>query len=84
MSQAVAYQKLLDLIRQHKVSLEVYRVKNASSFKKIWFRFVYAYVRFRAVRNFDFFQDVYQSGIIQLRLMTGEVIAHPSPWYASF
>ncbi len=80
----IAYQKLLDLIRQRQVFIEVYHVKNPSLFKKIWLWFAYTYIRFRAVRDLDFFQQAYQSEIIRLRLEKGTAIAHPSPWHTAF
>jgi hypothetical protein len=73
------YQNLLKLIQQRKVSIETHRFSARSFLKSIWLKFANAYVRFRAVRDYEFFQEVYRSNIISLRLGDGKIISYPMP-----
>jgi len=73
------YQNLLKLIQQRKVNINVHRFGSRSFLKSLWLKFTYAYVRFRAVRDYEFFQEVYNSKIISLRLGDGKIISYPMP-----
>ena len=75
----LAYQNLLKLIQQRKVSIEVHRFGSRSFLKSLWLKFTYTYVRFRAVRDFEFFQEVYCSNLISLRLVDGKIVSYPMP-----
>ena len=71
------YQNLLKLIQQRKVSIEVHRFGSRPFLKSLWLKFTYAYVRFRAVRDYEFFQEVYNSKLISLRLEDGKIVSYP-------
>ena len=71
------YQNLLKLIQQRKVSIEVHRFGSRPFLKSLWLKFTYAYVRFRAVRDYEFFQEVYNSKLISLRLGDGKIVSYP-------
>ena len=73
------YQNLLKLIQQRKVSIETHQFGARPFLKFLWLKFANAYVRFRAVRDYEFFQEVYRSKIINLRLRDGKIISHPMP-----
>jgi len=73
------YQNLQKLIQQKKVSIEVHRFVSRSFFKSLWLKFACAYVRFRAVRDYEFFQEVYRSKLISMRLGDGKIVSHPMP-----
>jgi hypothetical protein len=73
------YQNLLKLIQQRKVSIEVHRFGSRSFLKSLWLKFACVYVRFRAVRDYGFFQEVYRSKLISLRLGDGKIVSHPMP-----
>ena len=75
----LAYQNLLELIRQRKVSIETHQFSARSFFKSLWLKFACAYLRFRAVHDYDFFQETYHSGLISLRLADGRTVSHPTP-----
>ena len=73
------YQNLLTLTRQGKVSIEGHQFGTRSFLKSLWLKFACAYVGFRAVRDSEFFQEVYRSKIISLRLENGGIISYPMP-----
>ena len=73
------YQNLLKLIQQRKVSIEVHRFGSRSFLKSLWLKFACVYVRFRAVRDYEFFQEVYRSELISLRLGDGKIVSYPMP-----
>ena len=73
------YQNLLQLIHQRKVSIEVHRFGSRYFLKSLWLKFACVYVRFRAVRDYEFFQEVYSSKIISLRLVGGKIVSYPMP-----
>ena len=78
------YQKLLKLIQQRKVSIETHQFGSRSFLKSLWLKFSCAYVRFRAVRDYEFFQEVYRSKLISLRLGDGKIVSHPMPLEDAF
>ena len=73
------YQNLLKLIQQKKVSIEAHRFDSKSFLKSLWLKFACSYVRFRAIRDYEFFQEAYRSKLISLRLGDGKIISHPMP-----
>ena len=73
------YQKLIELIQQRKVSIETHRFNSKSFLKSLWLKFSYAYIRFRAVRDYECFREVYNSNIISLRLEDGTIVSYPMP-----
>jgi len=73
------YQNLLELIQQRKFSIETHQFSDRSFLKSLWLKFSCAYIRFRAVRDYEFFQEVYRSGLISLRLADGRIVSHPTP-----
>ena len=73
------YQNLLKLIQQRKVSIETHQFGARSFLKSLWLKFSCAYIRFRAVHDYEFFQEVYSSKLISLRLGDGKIISHPMP-----
>ena len=73
------YQSLLKLIHQRKVSIETHQFGTQSFLKSLWLKFACIYVRFRAVRDYEFFQEVYSSKLISLRLGNGKIVSHPMP-----
>ena len=73
------YQNLIKLIQQRKVSIEAHRFDSRSFLKSLWLKFACAYVRFRAVRDYEFFQEVYRSKLISLRLGDGKIVSYPMP-----
>ena len=72
------YQNLLQLIQQRKISIEVHQFGSRSFLKSLWLKFSCAYIRFRAVRDYEFFQEVYRSKLISLRLADGRIVSHPT------
>jgi hypothetical protein len=72
------YKNLLKLIQQRKVSIETHRFGSRSFLKFLWLKFANAYVRFRAVRDYECFQEVYDSKIISLRLADGKIVSYPT------
>jgi len=73
------FSDLLSLIRQKKVGIEVYQFGSKSFLKSLWFKFASIYVRFRAVRDYDFFHSAYTASIICLR--AGDVlVSAPNNW----
>ena len=75
----LTYQNLLKLIQQRKVSIETRQFGPRPFLKSLWLKFANAYVRFRAVRNYEFFRETYRSGLISLRLTDGRIVLHPKP-----
>ena len=75
----LAYQNILDLIQQGKVKIEAHRFSPRSFLKSLWLKFACAYLKFRAVRDYEFFQETYRSGLISLRLADGRIVSHPAP-----
>ena len=75
-----AYNNLLALIRSKKVKIQTREFKGRPFLKSLWLQFACAYTRFRAVRDYDLFQETYKSEIIRLRLPEGGTVAHPEPW----
>jgi len=73
------YQNLLNLIQQGEVSIEAHKFGQRTFLKSLWLKFTCAYVRFRAVRDYEFFQETYRSGLISLRLADGRIVSHPTP-----
>ena len=73
------YQYLIELIRKRKVKIETHRFTGRSFLKSLWLKFANAYVRFRAVRDYEFFQEVYCSKLINLRLGNGKIVSYPMP-----
>ena len=73
------YQNLLKLIQQRKVSIETHKFRSRSFLKSLWLKFSCAYIRFRAVRDYEFFQEVYRSNLISLRLGDGKIVSYPMP-----
>ena len=73
------YQNLLKLIQQRKISVEAHQFSSRPFLKSLWLKFSCAYVRFRAVRDYEFFQGVYRSKLISLRLGDGKIISYPMP-----
>ena len=73
------WENLLKLIQQGKVSIEATRFDSRSFLKSLWLNFAYTYVRFRAVRDYEFFQEVYCSNLISLRLGDGKIVSYPMP-----
>ena len=73
------YQNILKLIKQRKVSIETHQFDARPFLKSLWLKFVNAYVRFRAVRDYEFFQEVYSSNIISMRLSDGKIVSYPMP-----
>ena len=73
------YQNLLELIQQRKVSIETHQFSTRPFIKSLWLKFANAYVKFRAVRDYEFFQEVYCSKIISLCLADGKIVSHPMP-----
>ena len=73
------YQNLIGLIRQRKVSIETHQFGPRPFLKSLFLKFTNAYVRFRAVRDYECFQEVYNSNIISLRLADGKIVSHPIP-----
>ena len=73
------YQNLLKLIQQRKISIEVHRFGSRPFLKSLWLKFSCAYIRFRAVRDYEFFQEVYRSKLISLRLGDGKIVSYPMP-----
>jgi hypothetical protein len=73
------YRNILELIQQRKVSIEAHRFDSRSFFKSLWLKFACGYVRFRAVRDYEFFQEVYRSKLISLRLAGGRIVSYPMP-----
>jgi len=71
---------LLNLIRQGKISIEINQVGQRPFLKSLWLKFCYAYIRFRAVRDYECFQNAYQSEIIRLHLEDGRILSYPAPW----
>ena len=74
-----AYQNILDLIQEGKVKIEARRFGPRPFLKSLWIKFACAYLRFRAVRDYEFFQEIYRSGLISLHLADGRTISHPTP-----
>ena len=74
-----AYQNLLKLIKQGKISIETHQFSGRSFLKSLWLKLSCAYIRFRAVRDYECFQEVYRSNIISLRLNDGKIISYPMP-----
>lgn len=77
MADESTYLKLQDWIRQGHIRIEVNQAGPRPLLKALWLKFCYAYVRSRAVRDFEFFENVYKSEIIRLRLEDGKIISHP-------
>ena len=73
------YQNLLKLIQQRKVSIETHQFGSRPCLKSLWLKFSCAYIRFRAVRDYEFFQEVYRYKLISLRLGDGKIVSHPMP-----
>ena len=73
------YQNLLKLIKQGKVKIETHQFNSRSFLKSIWLKFANAYIRFRAVRDYECFQEVYSSKLISLRLADGKIVSYPMP-----
>ena len=73
------YQNILELIQQRKVSIETHQFGPRPFLESLWLKFTCAYVRFRAVRDYEFFQETYRSGLISLRLADGRIVSHPTP-----
>ena len=73
------YQNLLKLIKQGKVSIETHQFSGRSFLKSLWLKFSCVYIRFRAVRDYECFQEVYNSKIISLRLGDGKIVSYPMP-----
>ena len=73
------YQNLIDLIQQGKVKIEAHRFGRQPFLKALWLKFTCAYLRFRAIRDYEFFQETYRSGLISLRLADGRIVSHPTP-----
>ena len=74
------WENLLKLIQQRKVSIETHQFDSSSFLKSLWLNFAYAYVRFRAVRDYEFLQEAYSSNLISLRLGDGKIVSHPMTW----
>ena len=73
------YQNLIDSIQEGKVKIEAHRFSPRPFLESLWIKFTCAYVRFRAVRDYEFFQETYRSGLISLRLADGRIVSHPTP-----
>ena len=73
------YQNLLKLIQQGKVSIETHQFGARPFPKSLWLKIANAYIRFRAVRDYEFFQEVYRSKLISLRLGDGKIVSYPMP-----
>ena len=73
------YQNLLRLIHQRKVKIETRQFNGRPFLKSLWLKFANAYIRFRAVRDYEFFQEVYRSRLISLRMADGRIVSHPMP-----
>ena len=73
------YQNLVELIKQGKVKIETHQFRSRSFLKSIWLKFANAYIRFRAVRDYEFFQETYRSKLISLRLVDGKIVSYPMP-----
>ena len=73
------WENLLKLIQQRKVSIETHQFGHRPFLKSLWLKFANAYIRFRAVRDYEFFQEVYRSKLINLRLGDGKIVSHPMP-----
>ena len=71
------YQNLLRLIHQRKVKIETRQFNGRPFLKSLWLKFANAYIRFRAVRDYECFQEVYCSNIISLRLNDGKIVSYP-------
>ena len=72
------YQNLLNLIQQRKVSVEARQFVSRSFLKSLWLKFACGYVRFRAIRDYEFFRETYRSGLISLRLVDGKIVSYPT------
>ena len=73
------YQNLLDLIPQGKVKIETRKFGHRTFLKSLWLKFACTYLKFRAVRDYEFFQETYRSGLISLCLADGRIVSHPTP-----
>jgi hypothetical protein len=73
------YQDLLKLIQQRKVIIEAHRFGSRSFLRSLGLSLACAYVRFRAVRDYEFFREVYRSKLISLRLGDGKIVSYPRP-----
>ena len=73
------WENLLKLIQQRKVSIETHQFGHRPFLKSLWLKFANAYIRFRAVRDYEFFQEVYRSKLISLRLGDGKIVSYPMP-----
>ena len=71
------YQDLLKLIQQRKVSIETRQFGARLFLKALWLKIANVYVRFRAARDYEFFQEVYRSRLISLRLEDGKIVSYP-------
>ena len=74
------FHDLAKLITGSCVHIEINQVGPRPFLKSLWLKLCYAYIRFRAVRDYDCFQQSYSAEIIRLRLPGGSVVAHPEPW----
>ena len=73
------FNDLQDLIRQKNVGIEVHQFGSRSFLKSLWLKVASIYVRFRAVRGYDFFHSAYTASIIHLR--AGDVlVSAPNNW----
>ena len=54
----LTYQNLLKLIQQRKVSIETHQFGARSFLKSLWLKFSCAYIRFRAIRDYECFHYV--------------------------
>ena len=52
------YQNLLKLIKQGKISIETHQFSGRSFLKSLWLKLSCAYIRFRAVRDYECFHYV--------------------------
>ena len=73
------HQNLIELIKQGKVRIETHQFSSRSFLKSLWLKFANAYIRFRVVRDYECFQEVYDSKIISLRLADGKIVSYPMP-----
>ena len=72
------WENILKLIQQRRVSIETHQFSGRSFPKSLWLKFANAYTRFRAVRDYECFQEVYNSKIISLRLADGKIVSYPT------
>ena len=73
------YQNLVELIQRRKISIETHRFGSRPFLKSLWLKFANAYIKFRAVRDYECFREVYNSKIISLRLADGKIVSYPMP-----